>query len=183
VRRRNGHGKSSWHRRIVLPRLRPCGAGPVVSRTPWGYANSFELRGIALAAGGEANRVQPVPRGERLLRGFQAGVDGQLSRPGPRCDDGTVYGRPILRSTLTRSIIPTAASPSCTTLKAIRLSSGSRRGETPSRPAFATPASAYLQKACGTESPSSARWSSPSGGGRCRWRCRCSRTSGDRVSR
>src|SRR5229473_4550028 len=88
----NRDGKSGWHWRIVLPRSRPSGAGPVVSGTPWGLARAVELRGIAVAAGGRADRVQPLPRGERLLRGFQAGLDGQLSRRGPRCDDVAAPG-------------------------------------------------------------------------------------------
>jgi len=43
-----------------------------------------------MAAGGRADRVQPVPGDERVFRGFQAGVDGQLSRSGFRRDGGAV---------------------------------------------------------------------------------------------
>src|ERR1019366_2907518 len=82
VEEREEYGKSDWDWRVVLPCSGPSGAGPMVPRTPGSVSNAVELRGFAMAAGGGADRVQPVPGGDRLLRGFQAGVDGQLSRSG-----------------------------------------------------------------------------------------------------
>jgi hypothetical protein len=48
-----------------------------------------------MVAGGGADRVQSVRGDERVLREFQAGVDGQLSRSGLRRDGGSVTGAGI----------------------------------------------------------------------------------------